>query len=123
MNRDSRRPSRDDNIDEAAIAHLIREVVAGWTMPSVRLDAPSWRDRVRSPRARGLEATRRWLGRVGQAASTAVALTVIAALVAVVITRPPTEPGTSPEPSDRGGTPGPSTPASAPLPKLLLDGD
>lgn len=121
MTRDPRRP--EASIDDAAIEDLVREVAAGWTMPPVRLDAPSWRDRIRSPRARRIESGRAWLGRAGRAATAAVALTVVAAVAAVLIqTRPPAVPGKSGDPSSPP-TPGTSAPAFTPLPKLLLDGD
>lgn len=121
MTRDPRRP--ETPIDDAAIEELVREATAGWTMPPVRLDAPSWRDRVRSPRARRIESARAWLGRAGRAATAAVALTVVAAVAAVLIqTRPPALPGKSGDPST-APTPGTSAPAFTPLPKLLLDGE
>ena len=123
MTRDLRPPSRRDPIDDAAIEQLVRDVASGWTMPPVRLDAPSWRDRVRSPRARRLDPVRGWLVRVGQAATAAVVLTVVGALSAVLVLRPPTEPGNSPEPTDRGTDPAPTSAAFTPLPKLLLEGD
>lgn len=111
-----------DPLDDEAIAQLVRDTAERWAMPPVRLDAPSWRDRVRGPRARRIAAARGWFGRVGQAATAAVALTVVAALVAVVITRP-LQPGKSPAPSD-AGTPNPSA-AALPtgLPRLILGGD
>ena len=122
MTRDLR-PARPEPVDDAAIEQLIRDVASSWTMPPVRLDAPAWRDRVRSPRARRLEAARGWFGRVGQAATAAVALTVVAALVAVMVTRPPVTPGKSAEPSEAGATPGPTAAAFSPLPKRHLDGE
>lgn len=122
MTGDLRRPPIREPIDDAAIEELVRDVAASWTMPAVRLDAPSWRDRVRSPGARRLAAASGWLGRVGQAATAAIALTVAAALVAVVITRPPDDPGKSSEPS--GGPTQRATPApqASLLPKLLIEG-
>ena len=118
-----RPPSGGDPYDDAAIGLLVRDVAEDWTIPPVRLDAPAWRDRVRGRRERRLAAARGWFGRVGQAATAAVALTVVGALIAVIITRPPTEPGKSPAPS------GPSSPAATNgaqatrLPKLLVHGD
>ncbi|HXG26356.1 MAG TPA: hypothetical protein VNL94_05840, partial [Candidatus Binatia bacterium] len=109
-------------LDDADIARLVHDAADAWTMPPVRLDAPSWRDRVRSPRARRLDAVRDSLRRLGQAATTAVALTVAAALVAVVITRPPATPGDSGGPSPSLGATAP-TAAVTPLPTLLLDGE
>lgn len=70
-----------------------------------------------------MAAARGWLGRVGQAATAAVALTVVGALIAVIITRPLNEPGKSPAPS------GPSSPSATrgaqatTLPKLLVQGE
>ena len=92
-------------------------------MPPVRLDAPSWRERVRSPRSRSLAAAGGWFGRLGQAATAAVTLTVVAALIAVVLTKPQDQPGKSPEPS--GSRPSPSAGAAqaTPLPRHLLLGD
>jgi hypothetical protein len=123
MTRDPRPPSRPEPLDDAGIAQLVRDAAGSWTMPPVRLDAPLWRDRVRSPRVRRLNAARGWLGRAGQAAIAAVALTVVGALVAVVLTRPPDDAARSPEPS--AGTTPRATDAAQPsrLPKLLLEGD
>jgi hypothetical protein len=109
-------------VDDAAIEELVRDVVGGWTMPPVRLDAPSWRDRVRGPRARRLAAASGWLARAGQAATAAIALTVVAALVAVVITRPPADPGKSPEPSGGPTQRATREPEASLLPKLLVEG-
>jgi hypothetical protein len=114
---------RSTRYDDATIEHLVRDVAGEWTMPPVRLDAPSWRERVRSPRSRRLATVAGWFGRLGQAATAAVTLTVVAALVAVVLTTPRNQPGKSPEPSD--GRPSPSAGAaqSTPLPKRLVTGD
>src|SRR5207249_2469745 len=114
---------RSAAFDDATIEQLVRDVAGEWTMPPVRLDAPSWRDRVRSSRARRLTAAGGWFGRLGQAATAAVALTVVAALVAVIVTHPSSVPGKSPGPST-----GPRPSASAgslatPLPKILVTGD
>jgi hypothetical protein len=110
-------------LTEAEIAELVHETVEGWTMPPVRLDAPGWRERVRSPRARRAATVRGWFAPLGRAATGAVVLTVVAALLAVVITRPPSEPGTSPGPSD-GSSPRPTSAARpTPLPKLLANGE
>ncbi len=112
-----------DAYDDAAIEQLVRDVAGGWSMPPVRLDSPAWRDRVRSSRARRLATAGGWLGRFGQAATAAVVLTVVGALIAVVLTRPPLEPGKSPAPST-GATPRPTGAAQAtPLPKILVTGD
>ena len=109
-------------LEDADIALLVRDVADGWTMPPVRLDAPTWRERVRSPRARRIDSARGWLSRLGRAATAAVALTVAATLIAVVITLPP-DPGDSPPPSD-GPTPRPTDAARAtPLPPLLAHGE
>jgi hypothetical protein len=109
--------------DDATIEQLVRDVAGEWTMPPVRLDAPSWRERIRNPRTRRLAAAGGWFGRLGQAATAAVTLTVVAALVAVVLTTPRNEPGKSPEPT--GGRPSPSAGAaqSTPLPKRLVTGE
>ena len=122
MTGDVRRPGRPEPIDDLAIEQLVREVAAGWTMPAVRLDAPSWRDRVRSPGARRVDSARGLLGRLGRAASAAVALTVMGALVAVLVTRPGIGPGKSAGPTDGRATPAPTGAASTPLPKLLVEG-
>jgi hypothetical protein len=122
MTRESRQAPHLEPVDDATIEQLVRDVAAGWTMPPVRLDAPSWRDRVRSRRSRGLDSARGWLGRVGQAATAAVALTVTGALLAVLITRQPTTPGKSAEPTAGPHTPLPTGAAVTPLPKLLVDG-
>jgi DNA-binding beta-propeller fold protein YncE len=122
MTRDLRDSSRPQSLDDGTIEQLIRDVASSWTMPAVRLDAPSWRDRVRSPRARRIAGVRGWFGRAGRAATGAVALTVVATLVAVLITRPPAGPGKSAAPTGRGSTPVPSSAAATTLPKLLLHG-
>lgn len=103
-------------LEDADIAQLVRDVADGWTMPPVRLDAPTWRERIRSPRARRVVAARGWLARLGRAATAAVALTVAATLVAVVITLPQ-DPGKSPAPSATDAA------LASPLPKLLAPGD
>lgn len=109
-------------LEDADIARLVHEVADRWTMPPIRLDAPTWRERVRSPRARRVVSARGWLARLGRAATAAVALTVAATLIAVVITLPQ-EPGKSPAPSD-GSTPRTTDAAQAsPLPKLVPNGD
>ena len=116
-------PSGTQPIDDDEVASLVRDLVETWVMPPVRLDQPAWRERVRGRRARRLETARGWIGRFGQAATAAIALTVAAALFAAVVTSPRTSVGTSPTPS-AGGTPGPSRrPAASALPKLLVQGD
>jgi hypothetical protein len=122
MTRDPRITGGDPS-DDAAIGQLVRDVAEGWTVPPVRLDAPGWRERVRSPRTRRIASLRGGLGRAGQAATAAIALTVAGALIAVIITRPPQQPGSSTEPST-GTTPGASAGANpSPLPKLFVDGE
>ena len=117
------RDPRPTPYDDATIEQLVRDVAGEWTMPPVRLDAPSWRERIRTPRARRLAAAGGWFGRLGQAASAAVALTVAAALVAVILTRPTAEPGkTAPPASGTAPTPTPAARATA-LPKILVTGD
>ena len=115
------RDSRPTGYDDATIEQLVRDVAGEWSMPPVRLDAPGWRERVRSSRTRRLAAAGGWFGRLGQAATAAIALTVVAALVAVLITRP-LEPGKSPEPT--GNRPSASAGAQAtPLPKIFVPGE
>ncbi len=118
MTREPRRPADPDALTDDGIAELVRDAAASWTMPPVRLDAPSWRERVRGPRARRVATARGWFGRVGRAASAAVALTLVGALVAVVLTRPAQGPGKIPEAS-----PNASPGATSPLPRLLVNGD
>ena len=117
------RDPRSTGYDDATIEQLVRDVAGEWTMPPVRLDAPSWRERVRSPRVRRFAAAGGWFGRLGQAATAAITLTVVAALVAVVLTQPPNQPGKSPGPT--GGAPSPSAGLgqATPLPKILVTGD
>jgi hypothetical protein len=109
-------------IDDDAIARLVRDAAGAWTMPPVRLDGGSWRDRVRSPRTRRIAALRTGLERLAQAAAAAVALTVGAALLGVWLTtprdagKPSATPGHSPNSR-------PSQVAASPLPKLFLAGD
>lgn len=123
MTRDPSSAMTPESFDDDAIAGLVRDAAAAWMMPPVRLDAPSWRKRVRGPRARRVAAARGWFGRLGQAATAAVALTVVGALIAVVLTRPPVGPGKSAPPST-GATPGPTIGTGATLlPKLMLAGE
>lgn len=122
MTPDPRSSSAPRPLDDAAIEQLVRDVAGEWTMPAVRLDSPGWRDRVRPRGSRRLGALGGWLGRVGQAATAAVALTVVAALVAVVLTRPNPDAGKSPEPSGRSTPAASSEAQSSALPKLLIEG-
>jgi hypothetical protein len=113
-------PRPTDPLDDDALGALVRDAAAGWTIPAVRLDAPGWRARVRSPRVRRLAGLRATLGRLGQAAGAAVALTVGAALLGVWLSGPRDsgKPSASPgRPSSR-----PSAVASTPLPKLFVQG-
>ena len=112
-----------ERLDDVALGRIVREVAASWAMPPVRLDQPSWRDRVRPLRARRATAARGWLSRLGQAATAAIALTVVAALVAVWLTRPAQEAAKPGEPTGHV-TPAPSTAVtSTAMPKLLVQGD
>jgi hypothetical protein len=112
-----------ERLDDVALGRIVRDVAASWEMPPVRLDQPSWRDRVRTPRARRADAARGWVSRLGQAATAAIALTVVAALVAVWLTRPAQE-AAKPGESSSLGTPAPSTAVtSTAMPKLLVQGD
>ncbi|HJP90139.1 MAG TPA: hypothetical protein VJ850_13980 [Candidatus Limnocylindrales bacterium] len=130
MTRDPRapRPPGPASLDDDAIGLLVRDVAAAWSLPPLRLDAPSWRDRVRDRRARLVDGVRFGIGHLGRAATAAVALTVVAALVAVVITRPPVQPGGSPGPSNGASTGGPSNrpsgaAAATGLPTITRDGE
>ena len=115
--RDTQLPA---SLDDDAIGLLVRDVATGWTMPAVRLDAPSWRDRIKGRRRRMVDAAQLGVTRAGRAATAAVAITVVAALVAVIATRPPTQPGSSPS----GANPnGPTSILATPLPKLMLNGE
>jgi hypothetical protein len=116
-----RRSTPPASLDDDAIGLLVRDAAADWHMPPIRLDAPSWRDRIRGRRARTIEATRIGLGRAGRAATAAVALTVIGALAAVVITRPLQPAGTPGATAGESGAP--SGPAPTPLPNLVLNGE
>ena len=110
-------------IDDDDIARLVREVAEGWVMPPVRLDQSSWRDRVRSPRELRAASIKGWFGRLGQAATAAVVLTVAAALVAVYLTGPRPNVGRSPEPTNPGVQRTAPPVAASPLPKLFVTGD
>lgn len=123
MNRDLRTRVDSDSLDDATIQGLVRDAASAWTMPAVRLDAPSWRERVRSPRARRVAATRGWFGRIGQAATAALVLTVAGALVAAMITRAPRGAGSSPAPSTNASPDPTGAAAASPLPKLLVAGN
>jgi hypothetical protein len=116
------RDRRPTDYDDATIEQLVRDVAGEWTMPPVRLDAPSWRARVRSSRGRRLSSAGGWFGRLGQAASAAVALTVVAALVAVILTRPSTDSGKPPASPGTGPSPTAGGRATA-LPKIWITGE
>lgn len=110
-------------IDDDDVARLVREVAEAWVMPPVRLDQPSWRERIRSPRELRAASLKGWFGRLGQAATAALVLTVAAALVAVYLTGPrPDTAGKLPEPTTSGPRPTPGVAASQ-LPKLFLTGN
>jgi hypothetical protein len=112
-----------ERLDDAALGGIVREVAASWEMPPVRLDQPSWRDRVRTPRTRRAAAAQGWLSRLGQAATAAIALTVVAALVAVWLTRSAPDAAKPGEPTGQV-TPAPTAGVSATaMPKLLVQGD
>lgn len=108
--------------DEAEIGRLVRAVGAMWTMPSIRLDQPFWSDRVRTPRERRLASLRAGGSRIGRAAAAAVAVSVGAALLGVLLTHP-SDPAAGRSPSPSGGGPT-ASPAALPsqLPKLLVNG-
>src|SRR6185369_9516293 len=91
-----------ERLDDVALGRIVRDLAASWEMPPVRLDQPSWRDRVRTPPTRRADAARGWLSRLGQAATAAIALTVVAALVAVWLTRPAQEAAKPGEPTSLG---------------------
>ncbi|TAL07896.1 MAG: hypothetical protein EPO00_08240 [Chloroflexota bacterium] len=108
--------------DDADLQQILRAVAASWTMPPVRLDRPSWRDRVRSPRARRLATLRVAGSRIGRAAAAAVTLSVGAAMLGVLLTRPAGPAANqSASPTGRGATASPAAQPSQ-LPKLLIDG-
>lgn len=112
-------------LDDDAIGAAVRDVAGQWTMPAVRLDAPGWRARVRSPRTRRLAALRGAIGRAGQAAGAALALAVAAALLGVYMTNLGAgKPGDSHAPTGGpSGRPDTSPEAAAsPLPGLFVDG-
>jgi hypothetical protein len=117
------RPPVHTPLDDESIGLLVRGVADGWTMPAVRLDAPSWRERVRGRRARLLDRARVGLGRAARAATMAVALTVVATLAAVVITRPPQQPAGSPNPTGAATNAPSGVPAATVLPKLQLNAE
>jgi hypothetical protein len=119
---DSAYKRRRTALDDNQLAELLAEVVAGWSIPPIRLDAPSWRDRVRTPRARRLADGGAWLLKVGRAGSAALALSVAGAMFAVLLTRSTSAPGFGGAPSasfdPRSGSAGASL-----LPTLLVHGD
>ena len=109
-------------IDDDALGRLVRDVAGAWSMPPVRLDRGSWRDRVRSPRSRRLATLRAGLERLGQAAAAALALTVGAALLGVWLTTP-RDAGKPSESPGHSPVSGPSQVATSPLPQLFISGD
>jgi hypothetical protein len=113
-------PRPIEPLDDDVLGAAVRDAADQWTMPAVRLDAPGWRDRIRTPRARRVAALRGAMGRLGQAAGAAVALTVAAAVLGVYLAgRDAGKPGGSPSATQR---PGSSSVAASPLPKLLQAG-
>lgn len=132
--------ARAEETDEA-ISTIVRDLVAGWTMPPRRLGARTWRDRVAARPRRSMPhlGGSGWLGRLGRfgrAASTAVVLTVALALVAVWLgaSRSPSigtgptgapfgSPGLGSGASAAGTSPAvPATPTPSPLPPFALFG-
>ncbi len=120
--------------DDAEIGAAVRDAAEGWIMPPHRLGQQTWRDRVRVDQA---GRPTRWTRRIGAAATTAIAATVILAFGAVWLTSPvrqqtgkvpsvapsahvtPFQPSSPPSPS-----PAPSHgPAPSPLPTYALSGD
>jgi hypothetical protein len=110
-------------LTDAEIAELVHDAADSWTMPPVRLDAPAWRERVRTPRARRAAAMRGWLAPFGRAATGAIALSVAGALIAILLTSRVPGPGQSPEASDGTSPRATDVARPTPLPKLLANGD
>ena len=86
-------------VDDDAIAALVRSTVRDWTMPPQQLGRATWRERVREgsvggrgrgrgPGGVGGRVARGWLRRVSTAAGAAAVLFVALALVAVYLTAP-----------------------------------
>lgn len=110
-------------LDDAEVQKIVRSVAETWSMPPVRLDQPTWRDRVRTPRARRLAGLRVGMGRIGRAAVAAVTLSVGAALLGVLLTRPLSPSAReSQAPTGNGPTASPR-PVPSQLPKLLVNGE
>src|SRR6476620_8882191 len=85
---DAQRPANSD-LDDEHIGRLVRDVADDWTRPPVRLDQPTWRDRVRPDGRSGAPLMRGWFDRSVRAAGLAVALVVVVAIVGVFLASPP----------------------------------
>jgi len=115
-----------DPLDDDALGALVRSAASEWAMPPVRLEAPSWRERVRTPRARRIAGLRGLAGRVGQAAGAAIVLTISAALLGVWLSTPHNVGKPSPVPGSHvpaSQAPRSTDVAASPLPKLFVQGE
>ena len=132
---DPDRPTTTDRaqLDDAALALLVRDVADEWSLPPQRLDALTWRDRVsRSRRLGGGGGASGWRWPRGLRGATAVAVAVVTtvslSLAAVWLTAQRGDQGTlgsSPSPvgSSSPVPSGDAVPAASPMPKLFRNGD
>ena len=129
---DPDRPTAADRaqLDDAALALLVRDIADEWRMPPQRLDVLTWRDRVGDGhRAAGASGWRLPRGLRGAAAAAVVVVTTLSlSLAAVWLTAQRGDQGTlgsSPSPGT-SSSPAPSGTALAtasPMPKLFREGD
>lgn len=138
MDRTARTDAATDPPDDAALAQMVKDVAAGWTLPPRRLDEVPWPERVRQPRwgrrSAGIGVGGAWTRRLVGATALALAATVALSGLAVWLTGPRRDPGlvagvptAAPGTSASGSLlPRPSattTPSNGPLPKLVRFGD
>src|SRR6476661_4909402 len=116
------------SLDDAALAILVRDVAAGWSLPPQRLDALTWRDRVGRGYRSGSGGSARWTRRLFGAAAVAVVAAISLLFAAVWLPSQRADRGTigsSPSPRE-SSSPMPSgnaAPAASPLPQLVRNGD
>ena len=121
-------PTDRASLDDAALAILVRDVAAGWSLPPQRLDTLTWRDRVGRGYRSGRGGSARWTRRLFGGAAVAVVAAISLLFAAVWLPSQRADRGTigsSPSPRE-SSSPMPSgnaAPAASPLPQLVRNGD
>jgi hypothetical protein len=123
---DPHRPTSTDRarFDDAALGALVREVADEWRMPPQRLDALTWRQRIRPGDRRSRV---RWTRLVFGAAAIVAVATVSLSVVVGGLNAPRSDQGTNGPSTLPGGSPSPVESAALPpasaMPKLARYGD